>query len=100
MRKQVIALFLGLITVVSFAQKNELKMAEKAIKKLNFTAAANALKSVEPLIEKSDLKYQTKYYFLKGKVFENKKDYKVAGESFNKLLALSSFLAISIPSSL
>jgi len=39
MKKQVLSIALGLFTVVSFSQKNELKAAEKAIKKQDFTAA-------------------------------------------------------------
>jgi len=76
------------MTLASFAQKKELKMAEKAIKKQNFSAAMSALKTAEPLIANADKKYQTKYYFLKGQVFANKKDYKAAAKALNKLLDL------------
>ena len=43
MKKQILTIALGLLTVSSFAQKNELKAAEKAIKKQDFTTAVTSL---------------------------------------------------------
>ncbi len=66
MKKQLVialALFVGSI---SFAQKNELKAAEKAIKSTNFADAKSAIQSAEKLISNMDDKAKAKFYFLKG----------------------------------
>jgi len=91
--KQIGILTLALMVSVSiFSQKSELKAAEKAVKKQNYTAAIAALNSAEPLIVNADVKYQAKYYYLKGMALyangtqpANIDDVAVA---FNKLLAL------------
>ena len=49
MRKQVVALFLGLMTMVSFAQKKELKTAEKALKTQDYAAASIAIDAAKAL---------------------------------------------------
>ncbi len=87
MKKQILALSLGLISIGSFAQKKELKIAEKAIKKNDFTTAINAINTAEKSIENADDKYKSKYYFLKGQALVGKKDYKGAAMSFEKLKA-------------
>ena len=38
MKKQILTVALGFVTIVSFGKKNELKAAEKAIKKQGFTS--------------------------------------------------------------
>lgn len=87
MKKQILALSLGLITVGSFAQKKELRAAEKALKKNDFAGALASIKSVEGLIENADARYKSQYYFLKGQVFAGKKDYKAAADAFTALMA-------------
>lgn len=87
MKKQILALSLGLMTVGSFAQKKELRAAEKALKKSNYSGALTALTSAESLIANADNKYKSKFHFLKGQVLAAKKDYKGAADSFNELLA-------------
>ncbi|MFY0631582.1 MAG: tetratricopeptide repeat protein [Flavobacteriaceae bacterium] len=85
MKTKLIAFFIGLVTMSSFAQKNELKTAEKAIKKKDYAAATAALKTAEPLIANAE-KYKAKFYFLKGQTYAAKKEYKVAAEAYNTLL--------------
>jgi tetratricopeptide (TPR) repeat protein len=66
MKKYVI---IGLALAVysfSFAQKKEVKTAEKAIKGSNFADAKIALQSAEALVSSMDVKTKTKFYFLKG----------------------------------
>lgn len=58
-----------LVSTFSFAQKNEIKAAEKALKSNNFTEAKNALTSAEGLIANADAKTQAKFYYLKAKAF-------------------------------
>lgn len=87
MKKQVLSIALGLVTVVSFSQKNELKAAEKAIKKQDYTTAIASINSAESLIANADAKLKSKFYFLKGQAFGGKKDYKKAAKAYNDLFA-------------
>lgn len=61
----IIALALS-ISAFSFAQKKELRAAEKAIKGNNFAEAKTALNQVEPLMASMDEKNKAKYYYLLG----------------------------------
>ena len=73
MKKQILALSLGLMTVAVVAQKKELRAAEKAIKKQDFAGALTKINSVEGTIANADAKYKSQYYFLKGKALAGKK---------------------------
>lgn len=84
MRKQLLALSLILMSIVTFAQKNELKVAEKAIKKQQFKEALTALQPLESMEATMDDKYKGKYYYLLG-VAHGKKNVKKAAEAYNKL---------------
>lgn len=89
MRKQILTLSLGLLSLGLMAQKSELKAAEKAIKKQDFTSAISILNSIEgELMINGDDKYKSKFYFLKGTALATKKDYKNAAEALNALLAM------------
>ncbi len=61
----IVALALS-VSVFSFAQKKELKLAEKAIKAKNFSQAATALLPVESLVGSLDDNTKNKYYYLKS----------------------------------
>lgn len=87
MKKQIIALSLGLISIGSFAQKDELKAAEKALKNQDFSSAITAVTSIDALEDSMDAKYKARYYFVKGQAFAGKKDYKIAAKAFNDLMA-------------
>jgi len=87
MKKQILTVALGFVTVVSFGQKNQLKAAEKAIKKQDFAGAVTAVTSAEALISNADAKLKSKFYFLKGQAFAGKKEYKVAADAYNALFA-------------
>lgn len=84
MRTKIFALCLGLASMATFAQKNEIKAAEKAIKKQDYAAAVTALTTAESLISNAP-KLEAKFYFLKGQAYAAKKDFKVAVEAYNKL---------------
>ena len=89
MKKQILTFSLGLMSLGLMAQKSELKAAEKAIKKQDFTTAINTLNAIEgAVMSGNEDKYVSKYYFLKGKALASKKDYKNSAEAFNKLLAM------------
>nr|WP_321223161.1 tetratricopeptide repeat protein [uncultured Psychroserpens sp.] len=66
MKKQFIVALALLVSTISFAQKSELKTAEKAIKSGNFADAKSAIQTAEPLIANADDKLKAKFYFLKG----------------------------------
>lgn len=84
MKKQILALTVGFLSIASFAQKNELKAAEKAIKKGQFKEAKAALVSLESLEDSMDAKYKAKYFFLKGSAY-GKSNVKKAAEAYNNL---------------
>lgn len=86
MKKQILTVALGFVTVVSFGQKSELKAAEKAIKKQNYTLAVSSINTAESLIASADSKLKSKFYFLKGQAFGGKKDYETAAGAYNDLL--------------
>jgi tetratricopeptide (TPR) repeat protein len=87
MKKQILALSLGVASMATFAQKAELKAAEKAIKKQQFAQAISSINAAEKLIANADDKYKAKFYFLKGKAYAAKQDYATSAAAFNKLLA-------------
>lgn len=88
MRKQILGLSLGLISMSAMAQKSEIKSIEKAVKNGNYTAALAEIKKTEEIIGGAENKYKTKFLYLKGQTFAAKKDYKKAAESFNSLIKL------------
>ena len=67
MKKLIAITCMLLIATVSFAQKKELKAAEKAIKNSNFAEAKTLLASVETMMSSADDKLKGKYHFLLGK---------------------------------
>lgn len=66
MKKQVVLGLALMICSFSFAQKKELKDAEKAIKSSNYADAKSAINSAEALLSSMDDKTKAKFYFLKG----------------------------------
>ncbi len=92
MKKVITFLVAILLTATTFAQKNELKEAQKALDGNNFSAALAALKKAEPLISGAKTKYVTQYYFLLGKAnYANgttPANFEAAAKAFNTLLDL------------
>jgi tetratricopeptide (TPR) repeat protein len=86
MKKQLIALCLGFITVGSYAQKDELRDAEKAIKNNDFKGAVAIIESLDSMEETMDEKYKAQYYFLKGQAYGTR-NIKKAAEAYDKLTA-------------
>src|SRR5690606_5421338 len=90
MKKQIVIALALLVSSFSFAQKNELKAAEKAIKSKNYAEAKSALNSAESLIASADDKVKAQFYFLKGQALYangagSSTDMDVAIESFDKV---------------
>ena len=84
MKKQVLILAIGLLSVASFAQKNELKAIEKAIKKGQLNEAKATVASLEVSEASIQPKYKAKYYYLKGSVYGTS-NVKKAAAAYNSL---------------
>ncbi|WP_299126893.1 tetratricopeptide repeat protein [uncultured Winogradskyella sp.] len=66
--KKLFTLILSLVfATMSFAQKDEVKALEKALKKSNFADAKSAVTAADALIGNMDDKTKAKYYLLKAK---------------------------------
>lgn len=81
-------------TMIGFAQKNEIKAAEKALKGGDTATAKTSLEAASGLISGADEKLQAQYYFTRGKVYSDlakKGDntaFEPAVESFQKVLEI------------
>ena len=91
MRKQLIILSAFFISMTVFAQKNELKTAEKAIKSNDFATAIQAINQAEGLIANADEKTKANFYYLKGiALYQNASplaDIDKVGAAFNQLIS-------------
>jgi len=67
MKKLMTLVLLLAITTMSFAQKNEIKAIEKALKNANFADAKSAASAADALVGNMDDKSKAKFYLLKAK---------------------------------
>ncbi|MDO9275336.1 MAG: hypothetical protein Q7T92_07295, partial [Lutibacter sp.] len=90
MRKQLIILSAFFISMTVFAQTDELKTAEKAVKSNDFAMAMSAINQAEGLIANADQKTKAKFYYLKGlALYQNgapQADIDKVGAAFNQLI--------------
>jgi len=75
MKKQVLVLALLGLTSVAFAQKNEVKALEKAVKSENYAQTSSLIATAEAIIANADDKTKAKFYYLKAKAMLNGKNY-------------------------
>lgn len=75
-------------TMVGFAQKNEIKAAEKALKGGDATAAKTSLEAASGMISAADAKVQAQYHFVRGKAYA---DLAKAGDNTAFTEAVDSF---------
>ena len=96
MKKQLLLLLVIFIGLSTYAQKDELKAAEKALKIGDVPAAKTAVDKAEGLIANADQKTKAKFYFLKAKTYYDvakknpaldAKAYDTAAKSFQELLS-------------
>ncbi len=96
MKKVTILFFAMLFSLAVTAQKDELKEAEKALKKEDVAAAKAAVDQAESSIANADKKLKAKFYFLKAQTYYKiaKKQpnlaenaYETAAKSFQDLIA-------------
>lgn len=66
MRKQSLIILTLFMSTLMFAQKKELREAERAIRSSNFAEANTALKSAEAMMSQMDEDLKSKYYYLKA----------------------------------
>ena len=69
MKKIVTIMLVAFVSFATFAQKDEIKAAEKALKKLDYATAKAAIVQAEGLIGNTDDKTKAKFYYLKGEIF-------------------------------
>jgi tetratricopeptide (TPR) repeat protein len=90
MKKQLIILSAFFISMTVFAQNDELKTAEKALKANDFASAMSAVNQAEGLIANADQKTKAKFYYLKGlALYQNgnpNADVEKVGDAFNQLI--------------
>ncbi len=92
MKNQILLLLALFICTITYAQKDELKAAEKAVKKNDYAAAITEIVKAESLIAGADDKTKAKFYYLKGESYagltktdDSIENFKIAAESFNAL---------------
>jgi tetratricopeptide (TPR) repeat protein len=95
MKNQFLLLVALFICTATFAQKDEIKAAEKAVKKNDYVTAAAEVEKAEALIGSTDDKTKAKFYYLKGETYAgmaktdpSEANYQAAAESFNALFEL------------
>jgi len=95
MKKPILLLLTLFISLTTFAQKDEIKAAEKAFKKSDLAMAKTEIDKADASIANTDDKTKAKYYYIKGETYAGlsktqptSENYKVAADSFNALFAL------------
>nr|WP_313781166.1 tetratricopeptide repeat protein [Allomuricauda sp.] len=94
MKTRILIALTLLATTVGFAQKSEIKAAEKALKSGDAAAAKSALEGAASTIEGADERVQAQYYFVKGNIhfdLAQKGDagaFEPAIESYQKAIAV------------
>lgn len=99
MKNQILLLVALFVCTATFAQKDELKAAEKAVKKNDYATALTEVTKAEALISGADDKTKAKFYYLKGETYAalaktdpSEANYAAAAESFNLLFSVEETL--------
>jgi tetratricopeptide (TPR) repeat protein len=87
MKKQIIAISLGLMSIGMFAQKKELRTIDKAIDKNDFKTAKEGIAALESNESAIEEKYEAWYYYLKGSAY-GKSNVEKAVAAYDKLFAI------------
>jgi tetratricopeptide (TPR) repeat protein len=87
MKKQIIAISLGLMSIGMFAQKKELRTIDKAIDKSDFKTAQEGIAALEGNESAIEEKYEAWYYYLKGSAY-GKSNVEKAVEAYDKLFEI------------
>ena len=90
MKKQILLVGIMLISALTFAQKKEIKKAEKAVKSGDITEAINLIGQAEALLGAADNDLKSQFYVVKGEAYladagtDNFEKMKTAAEAFAK----------------
>ena len=90
MHKQILFPFILILSLSVYGQKKELKAVGKLVESQDYETALNQLLSLQSVVEGSELKYQTQYQFLAGKIYGGQKDFKAAFTAFESARQLES----------
>jgi tetratricopeptide (TPR) repeat protein len=86
-----IALIIFLLSInFSFSQKKELRKAQKLFDGGDIAAASQVLTEFQSILESADQKVKPQYQFLKGKIAQQNKEFKIAYDLFNNIKENSS----------
>ena len=89
MKRITIIIFLLSINF-SFSQKKELRKAQKLFDGGDIAAASQVLTEFQSILESADQKVKPQYQFLKGKIAQQNKEFKIAYDLFNNIKENSS----------
>ena len=86
-----ITLIIFLLSInFSFSQKKELRKAQKLFDGGDIAAASQVLTEFQSILESADQKVKPQYQFLKGKIAQQNKEFKIAYDLFNNIKQNSS----------
>lgn len=86
-----ITLIIFLLSInFSFSQKKELRKAQKLFDGGDIAAASQLLTEFQSIMENADQKVKPQYQFLKGKIAQQNKEFKIAYDLFNNIKENSS----------
>lgn len=84
-----ISILLALVmSMAGFAQKSEIKAADKAMKSGNAAEAKTIIEGAKALIDSADAKYQAQAYSILGNAHLNLSEFNPAVEAFTKVIAV------------
>ncbi len=86
MKKIVLFVLTLMLSASVFAQKKEIKAAEKALKKNDVAAAQASLKQAESLFDQADAKTKARILFVKAQLSEQTGDEETAVKTYKKLV--------------
>jgi len=94
MKKQILIAGLLMVSTITFGQKKEIKIAQKAINNGDFSGAISTLKGVEGLVSNADSNVKEQYYLVKAEAYLGGagNDYKkmnAAADAYEKVLSLN-----------
>jgi tetratricopeptide (TPR) repeat protein len=92
MKKTIILAVAFILSIATFAQKDEIKAAEAAMKENNFTQAISVLKGAENLLGTAKDKQKAQYYLVLGKAYfangTTPANFQLASQSLNKVIEI------------
>jgi tetratricopeptide (TPR) repeat protein len=92
MKKSIFLVAAFVLSMSIFAQKDEIKVAETALKENRYSEAITALKAGEPLLANAKEKLKAHYYLVLGKAYyangTNPGNFSVAAQALNKVLEI------------